>query len=296
MRRADGSVTGDGRLIARGGVAACAVVFVIFTLISIVHAVDAGHVGIIKTFGNITGQTGAGLVTTWPFQDLDTATIQVQRYNDGNLTSATKDIQNVHASVTINYHVSPQDVQKLYINVGPNYLDTLIPPRLLDLFKAETVKYVADDPGLSDPKNAADPNYKSVGMLQNRETIRTNVRQQLREALQPYSISVDDLLINDIGFDSAFTKAIEDKQVAQQNALAEQNKVALSRAKGDQAAAEAAGQSNAITTINSALAASPSYIQYLEAQKFSQSWDGHLPQVVGSGQALITVPSTAPSR
>ena len=229
------------------------------------HEVDAGHVGVVRTFGAITNQTGAGLVATKPWQDLDQATIQIQKYNDNNVTSASKETQNVYADVVVNYHVSPTAIQQLYTNVGPDYVNVLIPSRVNDFFKTETAKYAA------------------VDVIPQREAIRTAVRDRLRSELQPYSINIDDLLIQNIHFDDAFTKAIEDKQNATQEAQAEQNRVAVAQAQGEQKAAAAKGDADAITTINSALAAAPDYINYLEANKFAQSWDGHLPQYVGSG-------------
>ena len=49
-----------------------AFVFIIpVTLWSCFHTIDYGHVGLVKTFGAITGQTGSGLVFTAPWQDVD---------------------------------------------------------------------------------------------------------------------------------------------------------------------------------------------------------------------------------
>src|ERR671932_1008929 len=43
------------------------------------HEIPAGHVGVIYQFGGIAGQVPDGFQTTWPWQSVRKASIQIQR-------------------------------------------------------------------------------------------------------------------------------------------------------------------------------------------------------------------------
>ena len=269
-----------GVVVSRAAVAGALVLAIVLTFGNSVHAIDAGHVGVVYTFGAITNQTNSGLAVTLPWQEVRQASIQVQKYSDASIAAASKETQNLSASITLNYQVSPIAIQKLYTTVGPNYQDVLIPSRVNNFFKEEAVKYPSTD------------------VLPHREDIRIAVRDKLSRELEPYSITVNDLLIDNIHFDDAFTRAIEEKQVATQNAQAEQNKVAVSEAQARQKAATAQGDANALrinaqgqADANKALSASltPELIQFQALQKLAPNVQIAL---LPSGQGLILDPST----
>ena len=60
------------------------------------------------------------------------------------------------------------------------------------------------------------------------------MQEGLDQQLDQFSIDVVDFLINDLEFPQEFTAAIERKQVATQDALAAQQKVAQSKAEAQQ--------------------------------------------------------------
>ena len=210
-----------GKVTSISSVVIFVILFALFTLIRSFHAVPAGHVGVVYQFGNIVGQTDAGLVTILPWRTLKEANVQVQRQSFDELDSFSQETQDVFIKATLNYEVDPKDIQTLYRTVGPNYFDKLVPNRVNQLFKDETVK------------------YKAVEIAPNRERIRENVRARLKKELAPFSIQVDDLLIDNIKFSPEFTKAIEAKQIATQDAQAAQNRVKEAQFKAQQVQGEA---------------------------------------------------------
>lgn len=228
-----GEATGDkerhdlGTALKWGSVLIFVVIFGLWSMAGSFHSVSAGHVGVVYQFGNIVGQTDAGLVTTLPWQKLVEANVQVQRSSFEELDSFSRETQDVFIKATINYQVDPEDIQDLYRNIGPQYFDKLVPPRVNQLFKDETVKYTA------------------VQIAPNRETIRRNVLKRLKAELAPFSIQIDDLLLDNIHFSPEFTKAIEDKQIATQEAKAAQNRVKTAKAEANQSIALAKGQAKA---------------------------------------------------
>lgn len=216
-----------GRVLEISSVAVFVIFFLVFTVSRSFHSVPAGYAGVVYQFGNIVGQTDSGLVTIAPWRELRTANVQVQKQEFPELDSFSSETQDVFIKATINYQVSPKDIQRLYRTVGPNYFDKLVPNRVNQFFKDETVKYAA------------------VDVAPNRDEIRANVLAKLKTELAPYSIQVDDLLIDDIKFSPEFTKAIEDKQIATQEAQAAKNKVAQAEYQAQQIIKQAQGQAEA---------------------------------------------------
>jgi regulator of protease activity HflC (stomatin/prohibitin superfamily) len=206
------------------------------------HSVDAGHVLVVRQFGEIVGQRGDGFQTIAPWQTAEEVSTQVEsrafqmddRSQIAGIEGAVRtgpavseETQPVYAVVTLNYRVSDQAVQRLFTEVGSNFFDRVVAPRVFQVFKNETVK------------------FKSVEVAPSREQIRRQVQIELDRQLQDFSIDVVDFLINDLGFPQAFTEAIERKQVATQDALAAQQKVAQSKAEAQQEIERARGQAQA---------------------------------------------------
>jgi regulator of protease activity HflC (stomatin/prohibitin superfamily) len=216
-----------GRLVRYGSIVAFVLIFIIATVFRSFHSVSAGRVGVVYQFGNIVGQTDAGLVAIAPWKELRQANVQVQRASFDQLDSFTSETQDVFIKATINYQVSPKDIQRLYRTVGPDYFEKLVPNRVNQFFKDETVKYSA------------------VEIAPNRDQIRVDVLGRLKTELAPYSIQVDDLLIDSISFSRAFTTAIEDKQIATQEAQAAQNRVKTAEYQAQQIIKTAQGQAEA---------------------------------------------------
>ena len=204
------------------------------------HSVNAGHVLVVRQFGEIIGQRGDGFQTIAPWQTAEEVSTQVesQRFQmddrtgagEGTISSGpaiSEETQPVYAVVTLNYRVSDKAVQELFTDVGSTYFEKVVAPRVFQVFKNETVK------------------FKSVAVAPNREQIREAVQLELDQQLDGFSIDVVDFLINDLDFPKEFTEAIERKQVATQDALAAQQKVEQSKAEAQQEIERARGQAQA---------------------------------------------------
>ena len=247
------SSMGDAKTMETGGTLLKIGAFVLFflwvglhTLISSINQVPAGHAGVIREFGAIVAQTDDGFQFIPPWRALESADTRVQTWvftDDpsnipagaklaGNgLGSFSEETQDVFISITLNIEVSPDDIQELYRNVGRDYFDKLVPTRVRQLFKNETVK------------------FKAVDIAPNREQIRTAVEENLRRELSKFSIDVVALLIDNIDFNQPFKDAIEAKQVATQNAQEEAERITQRENEAKQVIAEAEGTKQATILI-----------------------------------------------
>ncbi len=268
-------------MAARVGSVVLAVLWIgLATLTNSLHQVDAGHVGVVRTFGDITDQTGAGLVMTWPFQTLEEASVRVERYDISDINAFSEETQDVFIGATVNYQVSPRAIQSLYSEVGSNYVDTLLRPRMINFFKETTV------------------NYTTVDIAPNREAIRRAVKDRLKADLEPFSIDIVDLLIENIDFREEFKAAIEQKQVATQEALRQQQLIEAKKAEAQQKIESARGDAESVriaaeaqAEANRLLAASltPEVIQFQALQKLA---DNVQIALLPSGQGIIIDPTT----
>jgi regulator of protease activity HflC (stomatin/prohibitin superfamily) len=248
------------------------------------HSVDAGHVLVVRQFGEIVGQRGDGFQTIAPWQTAEEVSTQVesQRFQMddrgvADLANAIRggsavsvETQPVYATVTLNYQVSDAAIQELFTQVGAGYFEKVVAPRVFQVFKNETVKYT------------------TVEVAPNREVIRRAVQAELDRQLEAFSIDVVDFLINDLDFPDAFTEAIERKQVATQDALAARQRVEQSKAEAQQEIERARGQAEAQRLRAKALTAQN--IQFEALQIFKE----HPPEIIflPSGEGNLLDPST----
>jgi regulator of protease activity HflC (stomatin/prohibitin superfamily) len=247
------------------------------------HSVNAGHVLVVRQFGEIVGQRGDGFQTIAPWQNAEEVSTQVesQRFEMDDRSGAVEDAirsgpaiseetQPVYAVVTLNYRVSDKAVQELFTDVGSTFFDKVVAPRVFQVFKNETVK------------------FKSVAVAPNREQIRQAVQLELDRQLNGFSIDVVDFLINDLDFPPEFTQAIERKQVATQDALAARQKVEQSKAEAQQEIERARGQAQAQRLRASSLTDRNLQFEALQILKAAP------PQIVflPAGQGNLLDPST----
>jgi regulator of protease activity HflC (stomatin/prohibitin superfamily) len=226
------------------------ILILLITLFSAIRFVDTGRVGVVTSFGKVTGRElseGMSWVIPWGVNSVTEYDIKIQKEEEES-AAATKDLQDVNGTVVINFQISRGKVSEIHQKIGADYNDKLITPAINEVFKAATAKFTATD------------------LIQNRQELKADVTSQLRSRLEKYGISIEDVSITNFKFSQAFTEAIEDRQVAQQQA--ERAKFNLERALTDAKAQEAQAES-----------LSAEYLQKLAIDK----WDGNLPQYLGDG-------------
>lgn len=266
-----------------GAVVAMAVVIavqIVAFLISSVHSVPSGSVGIVYQFGAIVGQRDEGLTMTWPWQNVKVASIKEQKQTFENLGAASRETQDVFFTVSLNYSVSKDKVQNLYRNVGSGYFDILVQGRIRQILKDEVVQ------------------YQAIEVTQKRDEIRDSVKKRLGAELEPYSITIVNLTLDDISYSDAFNISIEQKQVATQDALRAQEQVKQKEFEAQQAAAVAKGQADAQRIRAQGEADANALVnasltdKILQNNAINKLADNIQIALVPSGQGMILDPST----
>lgn len=208
-------------------IAAIAIIVLYFTLSPAIQFVEAGHRGVLMHWGAVDVSIPpieSGMRIVVPYQDtivqVDT---RVKSYQ-ATASSASKDLQVVTTQITINYHLSPEKVNLFYKNIGLDFENKIIAPAIQEVVKQVTAKYDA------------------VDLIQKRALVKDEIEKSLDSRLLNFDILTDVVSITDFNFSDQFTKAIEDKVTAEQNAFAEENKIAIQQAKAQQIVADAEGQ------------------------------------------------------
>ncbi len=259
--------------------AAAALVLVIGIGISCVTTIPTGHTGVVTTFGRVEDFTlDAGVHMIKPWQQVVRMDNRVQKQTV-NLACFSSDIQEVTMAYTINYQIKKSDAMTLYRTVGTSYYDTVVAPNIAEAVKVATARYTAEQ------------------LVGKRDNLAQDIESILSEKLLQYNIELVSTSIEDMDFTSAFTDAVEAKQVAQQNKLkaqteAEQKVIeakAAAEVKKVEAEAEAyevLAKAEAEAEANRKIA--ESLTKDLIDYEYAQSWDGKLPSVnAGSSGAVI---------
>jgi len=275
------------------------IIIVAFLVMNSVKIVDAGNRGVLLTFGavDISRSLNEGIHFVVPVRDnVVQMEVRTQRITE-DAASASRDLQDVRTQVALNYHLDPDNSQNVYKNLGLDYANRVIVPAIQESVKQVTARFNAEE------------------LITQRESVKTEIEQQIRARLAQYNIIVDAISITEFEFSAEFVRAVEAKVAAQQRALQAQNELrrieieaqqAEARAVGEQQAniaraegvrqsnvLQAQGEAQAITTIDEQLRQSPSYLEWLKSQK----WDGQLPLVVSGGAGgeetpFISIPTS----
>ena len=231
--------------------------------------VGPGERGIKIRLGQVQPESyGEGLHFIFPFiQKFRTMDVKTQK-NTFTTAVYTKDIQQARITYVINFNVQPDNVNKLFQEIGLDYVSKIISPVAEGTIKDIIGKWNAQD------------------LIANREKATDDILLKLQEQLTNNYINVTDFQMTEINYSSVFEKAIESKVTAEQEALRAKNKTVQvqEEAKQKVIAAEAEAKSMAIRA--QALSQNKSLVQYEAVQK----WDGKMPQyMMGNSVPFINV-------
>jgi regulator of protease activity HflC (stomatin/prohibitin superfamily) len=238
--------------------------------------VPAGNRGVVLWWGSVEKRVmGEGLNFKVPMAErVIKIDVRVRPHPFKEIDAASKEYQMVKLTGMMNFHIDPAYVNDLYQKVGLDFADKVIVPAFNDFVK-EVV-----------------PNYPITEILPKREEIRKRAMAKLGDNLARYHILVDDIYFANIRFTLEYEKAIEAKQVAQQQVETQRQILAQREIEAQQKVATAKGEAESILIVaqgqakaNDALSRSISSI--LVQYKSIEKWNGTLPQVSGGGIPLI---------
>jgi len=196
-----------------------------------IYTVPPGHRAIMfnRYSGVEKGARGEGAhfkvpVYQWPIM-MDVRTT----YRVIASVTGTKDLQSVSLSLRVLSRPNIEKLSTVYSTLGENFNDRVLPSVGNEVLKAVVARFNAEE------------------LLTLRERVSAEIKEAMTQRCNQFDIILDDVSITHLTFSNEFAKAIEAKQVAEQQAerakfvvaKAEQEKLALiMRSDGDAQAAK----------------------------------------------------------
>ncbi len=214
--------------------------------------IKSGEIGLKTRFGKITETSlKEGINFKVPFiEKITKINIKVQKA-EMNIEGSTKDLQIVNTNVAVNYRINQDKAPSLYKQVGNGYEETILNPAIKESIKSAIAQYNAEE------------------ITVNRTAVSQSCLKAIQDKVEKYGIVIEDFNLTDFSFSEEYTKAIEDKQVAEQN-------LEKSRLEAEKKIVEAEATKKANDLLQESLT------DELIMKQFIEKWNGELPKATGS--------------
>jgi len=259
-------ISPKGKRIA-GAIILTIIAFFVFLIMNPMVKISAGKRGVVLQWGAVTNDIlGEGIHWVWPIvqsvEKMDVTVHKVER----EASSSSKDLQEVHTKIALNVQLDPSKVNWVYQNFRHEYEMRVIIPAIDEYLKATTAHYTAEQ------------------LITLRDKVKNDFKQSLYAALAQSNIWVRDIFMTDFQFSESFTKAIEEKVTAEQNALREKNVLEQRKYEADQIVVKATAEARAIQIKAQAITQTggKDYVNLRAVEK----WDGKLPVTMIPNGAL----------
>jgi len=236
------------------------IVFVLVFLFKIYIVIDPGEKAVIfnKATGNLRVTPNEGFYFLVPLVEEPTiydmrartytmsiATLEGELKGDDSLQALTADGQTVLLDISVRYHPDGENLDKLHRRLGIDYVNKVLRPQVRSIVRMIVSEYPVLDV------------YSGKRML-----IQSAIENSLRNSFKKNYIVCEEVLLRNVQFSNEFQQAIENKQIAQQEA--QRMKYVLERQELEKTRKiiEATGEAESLRLKGKALAENPLLVQY----------------------------------
>lgn len=229
-------------------------------------SIQAGHTGVVTTFGKVSDTVlQEGLHAKIPFVQhviqIDNRVLKA----DVESSSASKDLQTVSSTISVNYRVDKMNSANIYQNVGINFENQIVKPAIQECVKAVTAKYTAEE------------------LITKRQLVGDQMKEALSEKITPYGLDIEVFNIISFDFSEEFNKAIEAKQTAQQNALKAEQDLQRIKVEAQQKVEQAKAEAEAYKLKSQEITDEMIMMEYIN------KWNGQLPKIVSDASSIFDI-------
>ncbi|KAJ0342128.1 hypothetical protein COL922a_001518 [Colletotrichum nupharicola] len=153
-------------------------------------------------------------------------------------TTGSKDLQMVSLTLRVLHRPEVQNLPKIYQNLGQDYDERVLPSIGNEVLKSIVAQFDAAE------------------LITQREAVSNRIRSDLTKRAAEFNIALEDVSITHMTFGKEFTKAVEQKQIAQQDA--ERARFIVEKAEQERQAnvIRAEGEAESADTISKAISKS----------------------------------------
>lgn len=248
------------------GIVIVSLIIALFIVFFSVSFIDVGYVGFKVKFGQVTSEVlDSGVYLKTPFvESMKKFNTKVQRV-DIKTSGASKDLQDVSLEVALNYSLSANSVIELYKNIGSGYEKIYLYPVCTEVIKSVTATYSAEE------------------LITKRDNLSMDIRLRLEEKLESTGINVDGINIIDLNFSETFNQAIEEKQIAQQQALKAQQDLERVKFEAEAQVEKARAEAESYKLKNNEISDKVLQMSIIE------KWNGVLPVITDNNANILDI-------
>jgi len=214
------------------------------------YTVDAGHLALkynrLSGVGGDTHREGLNFLIPW----VERPIIFDCRARPHTMTSLTgsKDLQMVNISLRALAKPDPLKLPDIYRTLGLQFEEKVLPSIVNEVLKSVVAQYNASS------------------LILQRELVSRMIRQRLVERARDFNILLDDVAITHINFSPEYEKAVESKQVAQQQAERARYLVLQAQEEKKKTIIHAEGEKASAAMIGDAISQNPGFIELRRIQ------------------------------
>ena len=239
----------------------------IITFFSSYSTIKSGEVGLKVRFGKIIDTSlSEGFNFKIPYvEKIVKVNIKVQKV-ELKTESSSKDLQTITTQLAVNYNVEKKSAPTLYKNVGDEYEKIILLPAIQESIKAVMSKFTAEE------------------TITKRNQVSDLCLGEIQNKVKKYGINIDDFNIIDLDFSQEYSKAIEEKQVAEQKVLTAKQQLEKAKIESEKKVVEAEAEAKANQLKKQTLT------NEIIIQEFIEKWNGELPKV-SNGNSYFDITS-----
>ena len=235
--------------------------------------VEANHLGVMVRYGQIIGVQEPSLKWTGLFTQVyqyDMRVRQAEIELSGSNSAVDKTGQYVSATINVNYRLKrdPETVKKLYANIGTD-------PYIADVLNIDAI--------IKEGFKQTTTLYEALEILEKRQEVKEQAIENIRKNFPAEYFEITQIVVTNIDFSQSFKQAIENKKIAEQNAMEEENKLQVVIFQQKQDIEKFKAEAEKIRLQSQALT------ELTLRQKYLETWNGVLPMYMIANQDTINM-------